>query len=109
MNHIKVEIFVPFNASENLMKEINNLGVLKENNYDYCFSETVVKGHFRPLKGSNPTIGNIDKIEVVDERKLEFRIFERDLKKVHSCILKNHPYEVPVVNYIRLLEVDDED
>ncbi len=105
MNYIKVEIFVPFNSSEDLMKEINKLGVLKEKNYDFCFSETKVKGHFRPLKGSNPTIGDIDKIEVVDESKLEFRILEEDLQKVHLCILENHPYEVPVVNYIRLVEV----
>lgn len=105
MGHIKVEVFIPEVSVSNFINKINDLGVLKEDNYDYCFSETKVIGNFRPLEGANPTIGEVDKREVVNESKLEFRIDEKDLQIVHSCILENHPYEVPVINYINLLEV----
>lgn len=105
MGYIKVEVFIPEVSVSDFIKEINDLGVLKENNYDFCFSETKVLGNFRPLYGANPTIGEVNKREVVNESKLEFRIDEKDFKRVHSCILENHPYEVPVINYIKLLEV----
>ena len=105
MGHIKVEVFIPEVSVSDFINKINDLGVLKEDNYDYCYSETKVIGNFRPLEGANPTIGEVSKREVVNESKLEFRIDEKDLQKVHRCILENHPYEVPVINYINLLEV----
>lgn len=105
MVYIKVEVFIPEVSVSDFIKEINDLGVLKEDYYDFCFSETKVLGNFRPLYGANPTIGKVNKREVVNESKLEFRIDEKDFKRVHSCILENHPYEVPVINYIKLLEV----
>lgn len=105
MGHIKVEIFIPEVSVSNFINKINDLGVLKEDDYDYCYSETKVIGNFRPLEGANPTIGKVNKREVVNESKLEFRIDEKDLQRVHRCILENHPYEVPVINYINLLEV----
>lgn len=105
MSYIKVEIFIPEKNVEELMNKINSLGVLKDNNYDYSFSETKVVGNFRPLLGANPTIGEIGRRERINESKIEFRIEESALKEVNETILRHHPYEVPVINYIRLFEV----
>ena len=103
MEFIKVEVFIPKENAEEFMKKVNELGVLEEKNYDCCYAETRVKGHFRPLKGAHPTIGNIGELEMVEESKLEFRIRKKDLEKVHVNMLKYHPYEVPVINYIKLI------
>lgn len=106
MKHVKIEIFIPREDSRKLIDKINEAGYLKEENYDYCYAETYVLGHFRPIKGANPYIGSLNKIEEVQESKLEFRIRREDLEEVMGIIKENHPYEVPVINIIELIDLD---
>lgn len=105
MKHLKIEVFIPREDTKNLMKKINDAGFLKEENYDYCYAETEVLGHFRPIEGANPYIGSLGKVEEVLESKLEFKIKEEDLEAVISTIRDNHPYEVPVINVIELKDI----
>lgn len=105
MKHTKIEVFIPREDTKNLMQKINDAGFLKEENYDYCYAETEVLGHFRPIEGANPYIGSLGKVEEVLESKLEFRIKEEDLEDVISTIKSNHPYEVPVINIIELKDI----
>lgn len=103
MKFVKIEIFIPRESTGALMEKINEGGFLKEENYDYCYAETPVIGHFRPIEGSNPYIGSLGKIEDVLENKIEFRIRRDDLEEVMKIIKANHPYEVPVINAIELI------
>lgn len=105
MKHMKIEVFIPREDTKNLMQKINDAGFLKEENYDYCYAETEVLGHFRPIEGANPYIGSLGKVEEVLESKLEFRIKEEDLEGVIRTIKSNHPYEVPVINIIELKDI----
>ena len=106
MKHVKIEIFIPREDSRKLIDKINEAGYLKEENYDYCYTETYVLGHFRPIEGANPYIGSLNKIEEVKESKLEFRIRREDLRETMRIIKENHPYEVPVINIIELIDLD---
>ena len=47
-----------------------------------------------------------NKIEEVQESKLEFRIRREDLEETMRIIKENHPYEVPVINVIELIDLD---
>lgn len=106
MKHVKIEIFIPREDSRKLINKVNEGGFLKEENYDYCYAETYVLGHFRPIKGANPYIGSLNKVEEVQESKLEFRIRKENLGEVIKIIKENHPYEVPVINIIELIDLD---
>ena len=106
MKHVKIEIFIPREDSRKLIDKINEGGFLKEENYDYCYAETYVLGHFRPIEGANPYIGSLNKIEEVQESKLEFRIRKENLGEVMKIIKENQPYEVPVINIIELIDLD---
>ena len=103
MKFVKIEVFVPRENAKKLMKGINEGGFLEEENYDFCYSETKVIGHFRPITGANPYIGTVGSIEDVEENKIEFRIKKDDLDEVLKIIKRIHPYEVPVINVIGLL------
>lgn len=105
MKHLKIEVFIPREDTKNLMEKINAGGFLKEENYDYCYAETEVLGHFRPIEGANPYIGSLGKVEEVKESKIEFRIRQEDLRDVMATIKENHPYEVPVINVIELIDI----
>ena len=103
MSYLKAEIFIPAENSEELITALNQVGLLKDGNYDYCYAATPVKGHFRPLDGANPFIGEVGEIAEVDELKVEFRIKAVDRKIAEMVILEKHPYETPVVNFIGLV------
>lgn len=103
MTYLKVEIFVPTSYIKELITALNQAGLLKDGNYDYCYSYTPVKGHFRPLDGAKPFIGEVGEIEEVDELKVEFRIKATDKELAESIIFEKHPYETPVFNFIELV------
>lgn len=103
MNYLKVEFFVPLENVNAIIKAINDAQLIKEGNYDYCYAYTLVKGHFRPLEGANPFLGNIGGIEQVDEVKVEFRMNASEKKRAESIIKDHHPYETPVINFIPLV------
>lgn len=103
MSYVKVEIFIPAENTDDLIAALNEAELLKTGNYDYCYSTMPVKGHFRPLDGANPFIGEVGEIAEVDELKVEFRIKAVDRKIAEMVILEKHPYETPVVNFIGLV------
>lgn len=102
MKFLKIEVFIPRENTKKLMEKVNEGGFLKEENYDFCYAETNVIGHFKPIEGANPYIGSLGKIEDVMENKVEFRIRIDDYEDVIKIIKENHPYEVPVINVIEL-------
>jgi len=97
---VKVVIFSPVESASDVRKAIGEAGGGKIGNYDFCSFSTKGVGRFRPLKGSNPSIGNIDEITEVEEEKVEF-VCERDrLQDVINEVKKVHPYEeVPIDIY----------
>ena len=103
MEYIKVEVFVPEEDKWEIIEGLNEKEILKDKGYDSVFSETKAVGHFTPLKGSNPERGEIAKPCDVAEKKLEFRIRKDDKDLAYDIIKKNHPYEVPIINFINLL------
>ena len=103
MKYIKVEVFVPKEDKGKIIDGLNQRQVLNDKGYDSVFAQSEVLGHFRPLAGSNPNKGSIGKLEKVDEVKLEFRIDANRKDEVFEIIRKNHPYEVPIINFIELL------
>lgn len=103
MSYVKVEIFIPAENTDDLIAALNEAELLKTGNYDYCYSTMPVKGHFRPLDGANPFIGEVGEIAEVYELKVEFRIKAVDRKIAEMVILEKHPYETPVVNFIGLV------
>jgi len=103
MKYIKVEVFVPNENKWQVIEGLNEKEILKDNGYDSVFSQTPVTGHFIPLERSNPDKGEVGKACEVNEVKLEFRIKAERKDEVFRIIKANHPYEVPIINFIELL------
>ena len=101
---VKVEVYIPKENVDSLMEALNEKGYVGEGDYDFCFSQTEVTGFWRPLKNSKPFIGKKDQISQEKEIKLEFRIRRNVVSLVKELIYEIHPYEVPVINFIALIE-----
>ncbi len=91
----QLAIYVPENSLEKVATAAFKVGAGKIGNYEECLNEYDVKGQFKPISGSKPTIGKHNEIEKVNEKKLEIFVDSHKLNRVISAIKKAHPYETP--------------
>lgn len=102
MKYVKVEVFIPEADHLKLMEALNAEKLLGQGKYDFVFATTQVMGHWRPLEGADPAIGEVGKISREPELKIEFRIQQEKRRQVEQLIRKHHPYEEPAINFIPL-------
>ncbi len=98
----KLMVFVPEDDSEAVRMAMASAGAGKIGNYEACAFKTSGEGSFMPLDGANPAIGEIGKLERVEEVRLEMIVDAPNLGRVLSAMHKAHPYEVPAYDVISL-------
>lgn len=89
----KVVIFVPEGHEAKVREAIGRAGGGFIGNYSDCTFMIQGTGTFRPLNGSNPYIGTSDKLERVEEFRIETVVSQKDLNSVLNAMRKVHPYE----------------
>lgn len=100
---VKIEIFIPEEYIEKLREELNKIGALGVGNYDNVMAVSDVIGCWRPLNGSKPFNGEINKICFAEECKIEICSDIENVKNVLEVVNRVHPYEEPVINILPLL------
>lgn len=103
MQLIKIIVFVPLDFADELRIKIGDAGFGKIGNYSHCVFISSGSGYFKPDDNSNPSIGEKNKINTVDEMKLEFVCYENEVQNAINLIKKYHPYEEVAMDIIPLL------
>ena len=99
----KICVYVPEDSVENVKQALFNAGAGRIGNYNSCCWQTEGVGQFRPLPGSNPTIGSLDVVERVAEVKIEL-VCEDELVEVAVRAMRDaHPYEEPAFDVWKLI------
>jgi hypothetical protein len=99
-NVYKIEFYVPATYVEQVKDAIFATGAGQIGNYDCCaWQATAGTGQFRPLPGSNPFIGSLDKVEYVEEVKIELICREECIAATIAALRQAHPYETPALQY----------
>jgi hypothetical protein len=91
----KISVKIPQSFLEKLALEMSNAGAGTIGNYELCSFRINGTGTFKPSSKSNPFMGNKNKINFVEEVKLEMRCSDEKLDNVVDAIYKFHPYEEP--------------
>ena len=104
VNRVQIFVTVPIDNVENVRKAVCEAGAGIIGEYSYCTSSTRVTGTFIPSENANPYIGELNKLEYVDEEKLEFVCDVDKVKKVIEQLRVNHPYEEPAIDIIPLID-----
>ena len=73
-------------------------------NYTYCSIVTNVVGTFKPNDNAKPYIGENNKLEFVEEAKLEIVCDIENVKEVLINLRKVHPYEEPAIDIIPIID-----
>lgn len=95
----KIEFYAPEEAVDNVKEAMFAAGAGKVGQYDRCSWQTLGQGQFRPLEGSDPTIGNPNALEKLMEIKVEMACAAEDIAKAVQALLDAHPYETPAYCY----------
>ncbi len=103
----KLIVFVPESHTEAVKAALFAAGAGRQGDYDCCAWQTLGVGQFRPLAGSKPFIGDLDKVESVAEYRIEMLCEAGCLKPVVSALRASHPYEEPAFELIQLVDIDD--
>lgn len=102
--HVKIETFVPPDAAAAVAAALAQAGLCAEGSYDHVYALLPAEGHWRPLAGAHPAIGSVGSDTAAREVKLEFRCLLSQAADAAAAIRRAHPYEVPVINVLPLLE-----
>ncbi len=100
---VKLVIYVPLSHADKMRQVLGEQNAGHLGKYDFCSFSVKGVGRFRPLKGASPTIGEVGKVEEVEEERIETVCYERDLEKILSAVRAAHPYEEPAIDVYSLL------
>ncbi len=104
VNRVKIIVTIPGENVEEVRNAICEAGAGIIGNYSYCSMSTKCIGTFKPNDNANPYIGENNKLEFVDEEKLEVVCDVNNVKKVIAKLREVHPYEEPAIDIIPLLD-----
>jgi hypothetical protein len=90
---VKIATFVPLENAEQIREALGEAGAGRIGNYSFCSYSVIGKGRFIPSASANPHIGENNKLEVVEEERIEV-VCDRDIvKEVVAALKQAHPYE----------------
>ncbi|GCF94526.1 GTP cyclohydrolase 1 type 2 [Enterococcus florum] len=98
----KLAVFVPMEEAGRMREALAMAGAGQQGNYRATSYTLGGTGRFTPVRGANPTIGEIGKAQQVQENKIEVIFPETMEEKILSAMYQAHPYEEPAFDLYQL-------
>ena len=102
----KLIYYVPESHLELTKLAIFEAGAGGIGHYEHCAWQGLGTGQFKPVKGANPFIGELDILEQIPEWRVEIIVPEDKAKQVGKALKASHPYEEPAFEFIQMVEID---
>ncbi len=104
-NNVKIVVFVPESHADIVREAMGKAGAGKIGNYTYCSFSSKGTGRFKPEEGAHPNIGEVGKLELVAEERIEVVCERNKVVDVIKAIKNVHPYEEVALDIYPLEEV----
>ena len=98
----KLTVYVPVADAEKLREALAGAGAGTIGDYDSASFSTPGEGRFRPGTGAKPVVGEIGRLEVVDEVRVEVVLARPRRAAVVAAMLAAHPYEEPAYDVVEI-------
>lgn len=103
---VKIVVSVPPEHGAKLRAEIGIAGGGKIGaHYSFCSFTIKGTGRFKPDEGAHPFVGEIGKLDEVEEERIELTCEKSMAANLVKVIRANHPYEEPVIDVYPLLSL----
>lgn len=100
---VKIVIYVPEAHANTVREALGKAGAGKVGNYSHTSFSIKGTGRFLPLEGAHPAVGQVGRLEEVEEERIETICYKKDLEKVLDAVAKVHPYEEPAIDVYPLI------
>lgn len=104
---VKIFVTIPVEDVEKVRTAVCEAGAGIIGNYSFCTSSVKSIGTFKPNEKAHPHIGSKNKLEFVEEEKLEFVCDVEKVKFVIGRLREAHPYEEPAIDIVPLFDEGD--
>ncbi len=100
----KFFVFVPRDQKiiRTIIDAAAKAGAGKIGKYNKCSFITEGIGTWEAEKDAHPTVGEVGKIENIEEVKIEMQCPDDSIKQVVEAVKKVHPYEEVVIDVVKL-------
>lgn len=109
MNMFKIVTFVPIKDAGKVRQAMGDAGAGILGNYTHASFSTRGIGRFMPKEGARPAIGQIGRLEEVEEERIEVICSREKIKEVIAAIRTNHPYEEIPLEIYQLIDEEQLD
>lgn len=107
MSKVKIVTFVPVANADEVRKALGATGAGKIGEYSFCSYSVIGKGRFIPSSSANPHIGAANKLEVVEEERIEVVCERENAKAAIEAMKTAHPYEEVAFDIYPLLSEEE--
>ncbi len=98
----KIIFYTPETHLEIAKNAMFAAGAGKIGNYSHCAWQVQGEGQFMPQTGSHAYIGALEKLEKVQEYKVEMVCDAAHIQQVIEALKSSHPYEQPAYFVLRM-------
>ena len=104
----KLTTFIPKENTEDVMSKLHEAGAGMIGDYKNCSFRIEGTGTFLPVGEANPTIGELDKLEKVNEDRVEVIFPSHSKSNILRTLFSAHPYEEVAYYLHRLINQNKE-
>jgi hypothetical protein len=94
----KIVVTVPVVDADKVRQAIGEAGGGSVGKYSFCSFSVRGVGRFLPGDGAHPAIGEVGKLEEVEEERIEVNCDDELVTDVVAAIRRVHPYEEPAID-----------
>ena len=106
VKRVKIFATIPTESTNEVREAACKAGAGIIGNYSFCSTSVKSLGTFIPNEEANPYIGKSNRLEFVEEDKLEIICDIKNTKHVIEEIRRVHPYEEPGIDIVPLIDED---
>jgi len=103
---VKIRVTVPTDSAEKVRLALGEAGAGKIGNYIHCTTSYPVTGRFLPQEDANPSVGEVGKMEEVEEVMIEIVCDTIKLEEIIKVLKEVHPYEEPAIDLVPLMNLN---
>ena len=103
----KLGFYVPPDHLETVKAALFAAGAGRIGNYDSCAWQTLGRGQYRPLSGSQPYQGQAGVVETLEEYRVELVCADELITNAVQALRAAHPYEEPAFDIVKLEQLFD--
>jgi len=101
----QISFYIPTDHCEVVKEKMFKAGAGTIGNYEACSWQVLGEGQFRPMEGSNPFLGEQDKLEKVQEYKVEMLCVAERLTSAIKAMKEAHPYEEVAYCVVEMVDI----